>query len=181
MKINLVSDIHLETYDWIPKFSARKATQMFQNIFACDVLVLAGDIVSSPRMLTEWLETSPVPVVYLLGNHEYYGKSFDNTPNVFRTVLQKLSHVHLLDRDTVTINGVKFIGTTLWTDFDKKTHWLWKWPGAALMTSGKLTGARSTACWKDMKWSDHGWKGNWPATKLLRRPLLWLHILVLQF
>jgi Icc-related predicted phosphoesterase len=120
MKINLVSDIHLETYDWFPKFSARKATQMFNGLFSCDVLVLAGDIVSSPRMLTEWLETSPVPVVYLLGNHEYYGKSFDNTPNVFRTVLQKLSHVHLLDRDTVTINGVKFIGTTLWTDFDKK-------------------------------------------------------------
>ena len=120
MKINFVSDIHLETYDWFPKFSARKATQMFNSLFSCDVLVLAGDIVSSPRMLAEWLETSPVPVVYLLGNHEYYGKSFDRTQDLFRTALQKLPHVHMLDTDTVEIQGVKFIGATLWTNFDRK-------------------------------------------------------------
>ena len=120
MKINFVSDIHLETYDWFPKFSARKATQLFNGIFSCDVLVLAGDIVSSPRMLAEWLESSPVPVIYVLGNHEYYGKSFDSTPDLFRTALKKLPHVHMLDKDSVEISGVRFIGATLWTDFNRK-------------------------------------------------------------
>lgn len=120
MKINIVSDIHLETYDWIPKFSSKKATQMFDNIFSCDVLVLAGDIVSSPRMLSEWLEDSPIPVVYVMGNHEYYGGSFEKTPGHFRNALERLPHVHMLNKDTITIKGVKFIGATLWTDFNKK-------------------------------------------------------------
>lgn len=75
-----------------------------------------------PRMLAEWLETSPVPVVYILGNHEYYGDSFNKTPEHFRTALKKLSHVHLPDMDTITIHGVKFIGATLWTDFDKRNR-----------------------------------------------------------
>ncbi len=55
MKINIASDLHLETYDWIPKFSPRKASHMFSGLFSCDLLVLAGDIVGSPRWLSEWL------------------------------------------------------------------------------------------------------------------------------
>ena len=39
MKINIASDLHLETYDWIPKFSPRKASHMFSGLFSCDLLV----------------------------------------------------------------------------------------------------------------------------------------------
>ena len=118
MRINIASDLHLETYDWIPKFSPRKASHMFSGLFSCDLLVLAGDIVGSPRWLSEWLSLCPVPVVYILGNHEYYGKSLERTESAFRHMLDDLPHVHFLNGESVVVNGVRFVGATLWSDFD---------------------------------------------------------------
>jgi len=118
MKINIASDLHLETYEWFPKFSTRKASHMFQGLFSCDILVLAGDIVGNPRMLAEWLALCSVPVIYVLGNHEYYGKSLERTESVFKAMLNDLPHVHFLNGETVVIEGVRFVGATLWSDFD---------------------------------------------------------------
>ncbi len=118
MKINIASDLHLETYEWFPKFSPRKATHMFRGLFSCDLLVLAGDIVGQPRMLAEWLSLSSVPVIYVLGNHEYYGKSLERTESVFRNTLDALPHVHFLNGEDKVVNGVRFVGATLWSDFD---------------------------------------------------------------
>ncbi|MHB1286763.1 MAG: metallophosphoesterase [Leptospirales bacterium] len=118
MKINVASDLHLETYEWFPKFSPRKASHMFSGLFSCDLLILAGDIVGNPRWLSEWLALCPVPVVYILGNHEYYGKHLEGTVSAFRHALTDLLHVHFLNRESVVVNKVRFVGATLWSDFD---------------------------------------------------------------
>ena len=118
MKIQLLSDLHLETQ---PGFEARPAPQ-------ADLLVLAGDVGSyqygsrlsgadfglerfSPRR--GW----PVPVLYLPGNHEYDAVDFDATHARLRETCERLG-ITWLERETVVIAGRRFVGTTLWSDFD---------------------------------------------------------------
>ncbi len=118
MKIQLLSDLHLEVQ---PGFSLRPAP-------GCDLLVLAGDIGSyqygsqlpgadfglerfSP--LRGW----PVPVLYVPGNHEYDAVDFDTTHARLRETCERLG-ITWLERETQVIDGKRFVGTTLWSDFD---------------------------------------------------------------
>lgn len=61
-----------------------------------DAVILAGDIVA--------------------GNHEFYGKERNSIIQELR-LAAKDTGVHFLDNDEVMINHVRFLGTTLWTDF----------------------------------------------------------------
>ncbi|KAF1050090.1 metallophosphoesterase [Xylophilus sp.] len=121
MRLQLLSDLHLETQ---PDFTAEPAA-------GADLLVLAGDIGSyqSGSLLTDgdfglarfsplpqyagW----PVPVLYLPGNHEYDGQDFDEAAARLRRTCDRLGMVWL-DRASLETDGVRFIGTTLWSDFD---------------------------------------------------------------
>lgn len=118
MKIQLLSDLHLEVHPhWVPTPAP-----------GADVLVLAGDIGSyqigsllkdndfglarfSP--LHGW----PTPVLFVPGNHEYDTQDFDAAHARLRETTERLGLVWL-ERETVVLQGVRFVGTTLWTDFD---------------------------------------------------------------
>ena len=118
MKIQLLSDLHLEVHPHFRPLPARGA----------DVLVLAGDIGSyqkgslladedfglqrfSPRH--GW----PTPVLFLPGNHEYDMLDFDQAHARLRETCERLGMVWL-EREVVHFGDVRFVGTTLWTDFD---------------------------------------------------------------
>ncbi|RST51338.1 metallophosphoesterase [Variovorax sp. MHTC-1] len=118
MKLQLLSDLHLEAH---PQFRAAPAP-------GADLLVLAGDIGSyqagsrivepdfgltrfSPRH--GW----PTPVLYVPGNHEYDNADFDAVHARLRGLCETLD-IGWLERETRLIEGVRFIGTTLWADFD---------------------------------------------------------------
>jgi len=121
MKIQLLSDLHLETH---PDFTPTPAP-------GADVLVLAGDIGSyqtgsrledadfglarfSPlAQHAAW----PTPVLFIPGNHEYDGLDFDTAHQRLRATCERLGIVWL-ERETVELQGVRFVGTTLWSDFD---------------------------------------------------------------
>jgi len=60
------------------------------------------------------------PVTYLLGNHEYYDGRLDTTLAEARREAEG-SNVHLLDGDELVIDGVRFLGATLWTGFELAT------------------------------------------------------------
>jgi Icc-related predicted phosphoesterase len=79
------------------------------------VLVLAGDIANGMQAI-ELFKDWPVPVVYLAGNHEFYGLSFDRTRVGLRKAAEGTS-VHFLDNDSLDFGGVRFLGGTLWTDY----------------------------------------------------------------
>ena len=103
MRIHLLSDLHLEFQDFSP------AT------LDADVVVLAGDVDLLARGV-EWAnKTFHCPVIYVSGNHEYYKGHLDRTLQKMRA--KALSHVHVLENEQVVINGVRFLGTTGWTDF----------------------------------------------------------------
>nr|WP_036292177.1 metallophosphoesterase [Methylosinus sp. PW1] len=110
MKILVLSDLHIEHgYQW----------SMPENLPPHDVVVLAGDIHSPPNSAVEWakMEFFPAAVVYVAGNHEFYGGSIQ--ARVFAGAeAAKGTNVHLLDRGRVVINGVRFLGATLWTNYD---------------------------------------------------------------
>lgn len=132
VNLQLLSDLHLEVH---PHFAPTPAPQ-------ADLLVLAGDIGSyqagtkitdgdfglarfSPK--NGW----PTPVIFVPGNHEYDTLDFDATDTRLREICQRLGIVWL-EREVVTltellgprlVNGtatpsVRFVGTTLWSDFD---------------------------------------------------------------
>ena len=126
MKIQLLSDLHLEAH---PDFRPCPAP-------GAEVLVLAGDIGSyqSGSLLTERGDADfglarfspwngwPVPVIFVPGNHEYDALDFDEAHARLQETCERLGLIWL-EREQVTLTGadgvpVRFIGTTLWSDFD---------------------------------------------------------------
>jgi len=84
-----------------------------------DVVVLAGDIDVGVRGV-EWaaIESQLLgkPIIYVPGNHEYYGKELRATLRAMRDRAAG-TNVHVLDCDEVTLDGTRFLGATLWTDY----------------------------------------------------------------
>lgn len=106
MKVLILSDLHLEFHHL--------------NINDCqaDIVILAGDIHLRDKGLRWAMSTfTDTPVLYVLGNHEYYGSAYPKLVNKLK-IIAKDTHVHILERDTFCLNGIKFIGCTLWTDFN---------------------------------------------------------------
>lgn len=118
MKIQLLSDLHLEVH---PHVLPRPAP-------GAELLVLAGDIGSyqagsgladadfgltrfSPRH--GW----PTPVLFVPGNHEYDTFDFDEAHARLRDTCERLG-ITWLERETQVFGDIRFLGTTLWTDFD---------------------------------------------------------------
>jgi hypothetical protein len=49
------------------------------------------------------------------GNHEYYGHAAPGIVRKMRSLAARLG-LHLLDRNSITVDGIRFLGCTLWTD-----------------------------------------------------------------
>ena len=103
MKLNILSDLHLGV------------AGMERPRNAADVVILAGDI-ARPERGAEFALGFDKPVLYVPGNHEFYGSSFRATVAELKARCAG-SHVHVLDDDEIVIDGVRFLGSTLWTDF----------------------------------------------------------------
>lgn len=103
MKLNILSDLHLSC----------GALEMPRN--DADIVVLAGDI-ARPKEAASWALGLAKPVLYVAGNHEFYGGSIAAASDELRKLCAGTA-IHVLDNDQVIIEGVRFLGTTLWTDF----------------------------------------------------------------
>lgn len=118
MKILVLSDLHTEYQEFEPVFSDGGG-----RIDAdADVVVLAGDIGSGTEGIEWAARTFPnKPIVYVAGNHEFYDplddRAMEPMLDDMREVAAKLQ-VHFLEREAAEIHGVRFLGTTLWSDFD---------------------------------------------------------------
>lgn len=105
MKLYILSDIHLEFSNFEP------------FVTDADVVVLAGDIGKQSNGIIWAREKFPdKEIIYVPGNHEFYGSHRRDTLTLMRTDAERCN-LHLLDNDEVVINGVRFLGSTLWTDF----------------------------------------------------------------
>jgi len=115
MRIQVLSDLHLEA-GWSPADAARERDLHIDEVGA-DVIVLAGDTAEGAEgaawAARQWPDT---PVVYVLGNHDPVLASIDGTLADCRAAAAGTT-VHVLEREAITIAGVRILGATLWTDF----------------------------------------------------------------
>jgi predicted phosphodiesterase len=103
MKIQIWSDLHNEFSVFCPPSNSS------------DLVILAGDIDIKSRGVKWANETFDCPVIYVCGNHEFYGGHIDRTLKKMRDAAA--SHVHILENDVFVWQQIRFLGTTAWTDF----------------------------------------------------------------
>ena len=104
MRVHILSDLHLEfgPFDY-PDVGA-------------DLVIFAGDVHTKMNGLKWILETiTHVPVIYIMGNHEYYGAKLPRLVKKLQSEAQG-SNVHVCENDVVEVGGFRLIGCTLWTD-----------------------------------------------------------------
>lgn len=120
MKIGYYSDLHIDTH------SERSCLEPL--LFAVknyDVVVIAGDISnciveSLAFMLDLAIRTPSTNFVFVLGNHEYYSRSYDIVQGIIYKFIDsnETSNLHILDNSYIYINDYMFIGGTCWSDFN---------------------------------------------------------------
>jgi len=129
MKIAVCSDLHLEF-----------GPISLENTDNAEVLILSGDICVAKdlrekdsyiikgendksnkihKFFQECCARFP-SVIYIAGNHEHYHGDFAKSIGSIRNNLGYLVNLHVLDKESVLINDVMFIGGTLWTDMNKE-------------------------------------------------------------
>lgn len=144
MKIQIVSDLHLEFQD----------PPQLQNAGA-DVLVLGGDIflaeyfyrnprnavdidgdvrdlseaisknnsgyandVRKWRQFLDHVSSNWDTIVYVMGNHEHYKGRWERNEQVLRDELAPYPNIHLLEQNRLVVGDVQFLGASLWTDMN---------------------------------------------------------------
>ena len=125
MNITLVSDLHLDISGHL-------------DMPGGDVLIIAGDACEARALIkehhsTKILDRTPggfpcsdffefecakyKKVFYVLGNHEHYHGKYHKTWH--ELIAEMPDNVEVLEQQTKEIDGVLFIGATLWTDCNK--------------------------------------------------------------
>jgi predicted phosphodiesterase len=117
MKLHIISDLHLEfaSYDVLG--------------LEADVIILSGDIGVGMKGI-EWaarlLNRTNAHIIYICGNHEFYRHEINSLRKAMKAYCSapigwegdnSQHRLHFLDDDEVILNGVRFLGSTLWTDF----------------------------------------------------------------
>ena len=111
MRLLVLSDLHLELWgERAPRFEVCASKP--------DIVILAGDIHSRARAPAWAAESFPgLPVIYIAGNHEYYGEAIEKAGDEIVHECDLHEHIHYLDCDEHILGGIRFLGATLWTDF----------------------------------------------------------------
>lgn len=110
MRLQIASDLHHELA--IPDSVMATPIALADDV---DVLVLAGDIHNQLKGVDLYADY-PVPVVYVCGNHEFYGaEMLQLLPELQRAAAG--TSVHLLEKSELVLGNVRFLGCCLWTDY----------------------------------------------------------------
>ena len=103
MKLHVLSDLHTEFADFSPPETD------------ADVVILAGDIGVGLGGIEWAVRRFPkAPLIYVPGNHEFYDHDIGLTGELKAAAP---ANIHVLNNDTLQLDGIRYIGSTLWTDF----------------------------------------------------------------
>ena len=109
MKLQIFSDLHIDV----------APIKLITIAGGIDAVIVAGDICEGAVRAFEYLRRivpQAIPIVMVMGNHEYYRRF---VPDELALTQERAASfdIHLLEDDKVTIDGVRFVGCTLWTDY----------------------------------------------------------------
>lgn len=115
-KIRIASDLHTE-------FSGRflKIPQLPTDPET--TLILAGDIcvvkkIDSVMLFFETISSQFKNIVYVIGNHEHYSGEFSTTIPKLKEKLSHLENIHVIEKESIELDGIVYIGATLWTNMN---------------------------------------------------------------
>ncbi|MGY3581920.1 putative phosphodiesterase [Bradyrhizobium sp. USDA 4341] len=114
MRILVISDLHM---DHRPAWKMPRLDELPDF----DVAVFAGDINGSPSEGMRWIRQQEgfeyAEIIFVAGNHEYYGHNIQEEETAAVEVAAA-TRIHFLNASAVPIiDGVRFLGCTLWTDY----------------------------------------------------------------
>jgi len=122
MKIQVVSDIHLEHRNTLPDIFTKNDYPKTDYLFLC------GDIgvpVKNPELWKTFIDTMSKKfkrVIYVCGNHEFYGSNIHETTLFIRNYFDLYDNIVLLEPGKVIqIEDFLIIGATLWSEIDLST------------------------------------------------------------
>lgn len=110
MKLLVMSDLHFEFLgDHGKSFLAEEWPEH-------DVCVIAGDLCSSKHLSLAVQRCADTfrEIVYVPGNHEYYGSSIDSVKEMLGEMAARLPNFHYLDNGSCVVKGQRFLGGTMW-------------------------------------------------------------------
>lgn len=113
MNIQVMSDLHLNNH----KDGGKKFIQSLDPTDV-DVLIIAGDLSELGfhgfDQIVESLVAKYPCILYVMGNHEWWDVAPDVAREVVQSTRDKYPTFHILDNETITIGGQRFVGTTMW-------------------------------------------------------------------
>jgi Icc-related predicted phosphoesterase len=151
MRLQIISDLHI---DVAPPRPIAVASDI-------DAVVVAGDTCEGAEagfVFLRGIVPMRVPIIAVLGNHEFYRRGHGEELAQARSAAP-LYGVHLLENDTLTLHGVRFVGCSLWTDYQ-----LFGAHNLPLAMTAAATGLRDH---KRIKWSKQPWRRFRPQEALL--------------
>ena len=110
MRLQIFSDVH---FDVTPGYEPRL-------LDGVDAVVVAGDVCQGLARGMAWLRTHlgrAVPIVMVAGNHEFFRTVRGNERSAGRRAAEQ-HDITFLDDDVAVLGGVRFLGATLWADFE---------------------------------------------------------------
>lgn len=114
-KLWIASDLHLDVMEHFRR-QENKLPIEFHVPDEVDIVILAGDICEGTAGIT-WADELGKPVLFVPGNHEYYRANLEETELALRKTAAASNNVVLLHNDRHDVGNVRFLGTTLWTDY----------------------------------------------------------------
>jgi len=110
MKIQVFSDLHLE------------GKNIKYPIPLTKYLILAGDICEIEKLVDHraffmYVNSKWEKIIWVPGNHEYYSKKYniDEIDDKIKNFIKLFPNIKLLNREIIDIEGIRFMGCTLWS------------------------------------------------------------------
>lgn len=114
ISFDVISDLHFNNF----------STHLYPNIKPnSEILVMLGDVceVDQVRQMMpffRYVSSNWKLILFIPGNHEFYGYFLDDTVSVLKCELQSLTNIKILDNECYRVNNTLFVGSTLWSNMD---------------------------------------------------------------